>query len=245
MPETPRAVAQRPVQLDVEVECAACHRPVPVAAPILRSMCGACSAPVELPVTTWLRLFQEIDERDFMLPDGERGTFTAEQSTPSGKITARWSPSLPRCIQCKNEIALIEPGVDSPIECGACTAKMSCSPAPVWLRSELPTAMQLYGIARAGEDSSVHAARGFWLTFQGTPPALSQQHRQVIEAAIGPPPVSTPIVSTQPAAKRRWGWEWYAVAICAVLIVLAVRHCGARLGTTDRPADGAEVEPSL
>jgi len=247
MPETPRAALQRPVHLDAAIECAACHRLVPLAAPILRSTCGGCGAALELPSVAWLQLIQEIDEKDFSLPEGDRGTYNAERPTPKGRLATRWSPTLPRCTQCENEMALIEPGFDAPIECGACGTKIACAPAPAWLRSELPTAMQMYGIPRGGEDSAVHTAKGFWLTFQGTPPALGQQHQRAIEAAIGPPPVSSPVIPASGPAKpkRRWGWEWYAIAICAVLIVVAVHQCGARLGTTAKPAEGTEVEPSL
>ena len=244
MPATPRAVLERPVHLDIEIECAACRRLVPLAAPILRSSCGGCGAAIELPTAAWLQLLQQVDEKDFALSEDASGTFSVERATPGGRLTVRWTPSLPQCPQCKNEIQLIEPGVDSPIECGACSAKIACLPAPVWMRTELPTAMQLYGIPRAAEDSAVHAARGFWLTFKGTPPALSQQHRQAIEAAIGPPPVSAPVVST-PQPKRRWGWEWYAIAVCVGLVLFAVQQCGSRLGTTERPDEGTEVEPSL
>lgn len=244
MPDTPRAALQRPVHFDVEVECAQCHRLVPLAAPILRSSCGGCGTALELGSPAWLRLFQEADQSDFSMPEGDTTTHSAEQPTQNGRLVARWMRSLPRCTQCQNEMMLIEPGIDSPIECGACGTKNACAPAPAWLRSELPTAMQLYCIPRGSEDSAVHASRGFWLTFQGTPPALSQQHRQAIEAAIGPPPVSGPVVPTA-APRRRWGWEWYAIAACGVLIVVAVHQCGSRLGRTEKPAEGTEVEPSL
>ncbi len=239
-----KAIQQRAVRLDVELSCRGCARAVPIHGLYLRSSCGGCGTAVELSAPGWLALLKEVDERSFSREDPSSSSERAEQSIPSGRLIASWSPVGVKCAGCQRELALVEPGTTDTIECAACGAKLETFPAPPWLRTELPTAMQLYGIPRASDDSAVHAARGFWLTFKGTPPAFIEQHRQVIEAAIGPGPVSSSVVS-KPVPKRRLGWEWYAIGICTALIVFAVHQCGSRLGKTTKPDEGTEVEPSL
>lgn len=241
MSNAPRAAIQRPVRLEIEATCAACQRPVGLGAPLLRVACSACGEAVELGSTTWAHLFAEIDEKSFDLPEGDTDTRVSEQSTADGKLVARYTAGAPRCTQCKAEVMLVEPGTDDTLECAACATKMTTFQVPGWLRTELPTAMQLYGASRDAEAR----AGSFWLTFQGTPPARREQHQNQIQAAIGPGPERPAVVVAplpKPAAKQRW--EWYAIVIIIAVIVVAVRQCGRRaVGTPESERDNA-VESS-
>jgi hypothetical protein len=244
MPDAPRAVQERPVQLEIEITCNACRRVVPFATPALRSTCPGCREPIELSVLLWTLLFREIDEKSFMLPVGDTGRYSAEQPTPAGRLVARWRAQAPHCGKCQAELMLVEPGLDETFECGACTTRMPTFPAPAWLRTELPTAMQLYGAAREVDAAEARPGASFWLTFKGTPPHVSEQHRHAIEAAIGPQPDVPAVISTATPKVKRRSWEWYAIILCVVLIGAAVHRCGAKIGGETRPKDGSEVEPS-
>jgi len=241
MSNAPRAAVQRPVRLEIEATCAACRRPVGMGAPHLRVSCSACGEAVEIGSTTWSHLFAEIDERSFDLPDADPDTRVAEQATPDGRLTARYSIGAPTCAQCKSELMLVEPGTDDTLECTKCGTKTTTFQAPGWLRTELPTAMQLYAASREAEAR----ASSFWLTFQGTPPVRREQHQSVIQAAIGPAPERPAAVSTatpRPAARTRW--EWYAIIVITVVIVIAVRQCGRRAASTPESERDNAVESS-
>lgn len=244
MPDAPRAVQERPVQLELELTCSACKRVVPFATPALRSTCPGCREPIELSVLVWTLLFREIDEKSFKLPSGDAGRYSAEQPTPAGRLVAKWRGLGPRCTKCESELVLVEPGTDDTLECGACTTPLQTFPAPAWLRTELPTAMQLYGAAREVDTTEPRQGPRFWLTFKGTPPHVSEQRRHAIEAAIGPGPESSAVISTATPKRARRGWEWYAIIVCVVLIGVAVHRCGSKIGGEPRPKDGSEVEPS-
>jgi hypothetical protein len=241
MSSAPRAALQRPVRLEIEASCAACHRPVGFCAPLLRLACSACGESVELASTTWAQLFGEIDEKSFDLPDSDPDTRVAEQATAEGKLTARYALGAPRCDKCKCEIMLVEPGTDDSLECAQCSTKTTTFPAPGWLRTELPTAMQLYAASREAEAR----AGWFWITFQGTPPARREHHQVAIQAAIGGGPDRGAVpVSVRAPPQSRHRWEWYAVIAIVVLIVIAVRQCGRRAaGTPESDRDNA-VEPA-
>jgi hypothetical protein len=244
MPDPPRAVLERPVQLEIEVTCSACKRVVPFASPALRSTCPGCREPVEVSVLAWTLLFREIDERSFLLPARDDAQFSAEQPTPAGRLVARWRVQPPRCAKCAAELMLVEPGTEDPIECARCSTRMTSFPAPAWLRTELPTAMQLYGAARDSELLEAKPTSGFWLTFQGTPPNVSAKREHAIKAAIGPTPEVAAVASTSTPKAPRRQWEWYAILVFLVAMGVAVHRCGAKIGGESRPKDGTEVEPT-
>ncbi|MBK7584935.1 MAG: hypothetical protein IPI67_32695 [Myxococcales bacterium] len=237
MSNAPRAAIERPVRLEIEALCAACQRPVGLGAPVLRSACSACGEPVELTSASWAHLFAEIDEKSFDLPPTDHDTRVAEQATPEGKLVARYTMAAPSCAKCRAEIMLVEPGTDDVLECAACATKMTTFQVPGWLRTDLPTAMQLYGASRDSQAS----ATPFWLTFQGTPPVRGEQRRNVIQAAIGPGPELSGIPSrplVKPVERRRW--EWYVIIVIVGIIVAGVRECGRRAArSTDRDRDNA------
>ncbi len=241
MSTAPRAAVQRPVKLEIEASCAACQRPVGLGAPLLRLSCSACGEAVEIGSTTWAHLFAEIDEKSFDLPATDGDTRLAEQVTPDGRLVARYTLGAPTCAKCRAELMLVEPGTDDSLECAQCGTKTTTFQAPGWLRTDLPTAMQLYGASREAEAR----AGSFWLTFQGTPPERREKHLSVIQAAIGPGPERPAVISTpnpKPAARHRW--EWYAIVIIVAVIVVAVRQCGRRaVGTPESERDNA-VESS-
>jgi hypothetical protein len=237
MPNEPRAAVQRSVRLEVEATCAACRRPVGLGAPHLRLACSACGETVELGAAHWARLFAEIDEKSFDLAPADRDTRVAEESTPDGKLVARYTLGAPECSGCRAEIRLVDPGADDMLACSSCSTRTATFQVPGWLRTELPTAMQLYAASREVEPR----AGSFWLTFQGTPPARKERHDHQIQAAIGPvpeSPVSVPVPVKKSAQRTRW--EWVTIIGIVVVIVVAVRQCGRRAaGTSAGDRDNA------
>jgi hypothetical protein len=240
---TPRAVEQRPVFLRVDIGCRGCARSVQLSGPLLRTPCASCGLDAEIGAAVWLALFREIDERSFPSETPRDQTFESSQPTAAGTLGARWRAAALTCAKCQREMTPVEPGTNEAIECSACGTRRDTFPAPAWLRTELPTAMQLYGAARDGAERA-GTETGFWITFQGTPPSLSDQHRQAIQSAIGPAPISYAAPLSVPNAAPRRRWEWLAIALFAVLIGAAVYRCGGRMGTPSHPDDGSEVEPS-
>jgi hypothetical protein len=115
-------------------------------------------------------------------------------------------------------------------------------PAPLWLRAELTTAMQVYGGARDDERRSGRNVPHFWLSFQGTPPAVLDAHQQNIEKALqphasqGPPPPATVHVTVK---RRAWKWEYLGIFAALVMMGAAVHRCAGQLD--DPPTE--DVEP--
>lgn len=234
MPE-PRSAEQRVVRLEIETLCPSCGATTPVDGLLLRVVCP-CGAPIELTRPTWKELLTGIDRSSFdqIATDGQPQI--AEASSPVKKLFARWRASLPTCDGCGTARDLVEPGMEGKLTCARCAKTVESFPAPLWLRSELLTAMQLYGAARDDEHASGRLEHHFWLSFQGTPPALLDQHQQAIHSAIGPPPPSGTV--TVISRKRRWRWEYLGILVGMLLMGAAVHRCGQSLD--DAPVEDVE-----
>ncbi len=154
-------------------------------------------------------------------------------------MTARWQASIPKCDGCSAPLQLVEPGSEGRAICAACGSWLETFPAPLWVRTELPTAMQIYGAARDHEHGSGRSVNQFWLCFQGTPPALVQQREQAIESAIAPPPPPSSTVTVISSKKRR-RWEYIGIFVGLLLMGAAVHRCGSRISE----APDEDVEPS-
>lgn len=244
MADVPRAAQQRSVRLELEVACRACRQPVQLDGPRLRANCLECGGEVELASPLWVELLGEIDERSFV-PDQGGAAQSCERPTGWGKLVARWRVEPPSCPTCRTPLSLVDPGTEQRLTCSRCSEKTRTSPAPAWLRQALPTAMQVYAAALDGESSIRQATAAWWLCFQGTPPALGEQRRQAIEAAIGGPLSVGPESQGVPKpSKRRRNIEWAAIMLSAILIAVGVHQCGARWWGGSEPEEGTEVEPS-
>jgi hypothetical protein len=231
----PRAAEQRAVRLEIETRCTQCGATPPVDGLLLRVMCR-CGAPIELARPNWKELLTEIDRMSFDQKVSEGQPQVAEVANSTGRLFARWRPSLPSCDGCGTPRELVEPGSTGSLTCARCTKAVESFAAPLWIRSELLTAMQLYGAARDDEHGSGRLEHHFWLTFQGTPPELLDQHKQAIDSAIGPPPPSGTV--TVISRKSGWRWEYLVILLALGSIGAAVHRCGRLLD--DAPVEDVE-----
>jgi hypothetical protein len=228
-----RAAKQRPVRVEPEASCGTCRQSVILHGALLRVRCDECGEPVELSSLIWTQLFRDIDEQNWNSPESSAER-QSEQTLGQSKLRARWKPGLPTCAKCSAQLLLVDPGTDDKLECMACRGRLETFPAPAWLRTELPTAMQLYGAAREHGDKT--ARREFWITFQGTPPALNDQRQSVIQAAIGTGPLSQRAAQN----KKKYRWELFVVLGCVLLIGVALNRCSRKLTKPDQLDDRVE-----
>jgi len=232
-----RAAKQRPVRLEPEASCGTCRQAVPLDGAFLRVRCDECGEPVELSSLLWTQLFRTIDEDNWDKPDAKNERKT-EQTLGTSRLKATWQPCPPACPKCSAEILLVDPGTDDQLECLACGGRLDTFPAPAWLRSELRTAMQIYGAAR--EANSVHRSRhAFWITFQGTPPAVIDHKFSAIEAAISTGPMSGRPAAAAPS-KKKTRWELVVVLACVLLIAVAINRCNRKIAKPDDIEDRVE-----
>ncbi|MFO0567616.1 MAG: hypothetical protein U0263_18300 [Polyangiaceae bacterium] len=239
MLEAPRAAVERSVRLEIETTCGACGGPVGVAGVHLHSNCASCGEPLELTVQTWTLLCKELDEKSFEASLSDATERQAEQATEEGKLVARYRLGAPACGSCGTDLPHVEPGSDQSVVCTQCATETATFPAPGWLRTELPTAMQLYAASRDAQPS----ARAFWLTFQGTPPALNERREHVLKNALGSGPDRPAVTAPAIDAPKRRRWEWYVIIAMIVVIVAGVRECGRRAARSSDAERENAVEP--
>jgi hypothetical protein len=238
MPE-PRSAEQRFVLLEVEAPCARCGARAKVHGLVLRTICN-CTGAVELASPVWQELLTRIDRRSFERAPDDLAPELCEVNNPAGKLSARWRASSPSCDECGTDVPRVEPGTETSVTCTGCGRSVSTFPAPLWLRAELTTAMQIYGGARDDEHDSGRAVHHFWLSFQGTPPAVLEAQKQNLDRALNPHSV-TPSTNVRVIVKRRgWRWEYLGIVLGLVFMGAAIHRCAAQLD--DVPSE--DVEPS-
>ena len=238
MPE-PRSAEQRFVLLEIEAPCSRCGARARVNGLLLRTICN-CTIAVELARPAWQELLTKVDRRSFERAPNNVAPELTEISGATGKLSARWRPSSPSCDECGTDLPRVEPGMEASVTCTSCGKSVSTFPAPLWLRAELTTAMQVYGGARDSEQETGRKVPHFWLSFQGTPPALLEAQQQSIENALNPHGTRAP-ASVRVIVKRRgWRWEYWGILLGLVLMGAAVHRCAGQLD--DEPTE--DVEPS-
>lgn len=239
MPE-PRSAEQRFVLLEIEAPCARCGARAKVHGLVLRTICN-CTGAVELARPAWHELLAGIDRRSFERAADDLASELAEVGNAAGKLSARWRPSKPSCDECGTELPPVEPGTEASVPCTNCARSANTFPAPLWLRAELTTAMQVYGGARDDEHDSGRRMHHFWLSFQGTPPAVLEAHQQNIEKALNPHAAVTAPASVRVIVKRRpWRWEYVGILLGLLFMGAAIHRCAAQVD--DVPVE--DVEPS-
>jgi hypothetical protein len=237
MPE-PRSAEQRFVLLEIEAPCTRCGARARVDGLLLRTICN-CTVAVELARPAWQELLTRIDRRSFERMPSDVASELTEVSGATGKLSARWRPSSPSCDECGTDLPRVEPGTEGAVSCTSCGRSVNTFPAPLWLRAELTTAMQVYAGARDAEQHSGRNVHHFWLSFQGTPPQLLEAQKQSIESALNPH-ISSPPASVRVIVKRRgWRWEYWGILIGLALMGAAVHRCAGQLD--DEPIE--DVEP--
>lgn len=237
MPE-PRSAEQRFVLLEIEAPCSRCGARARVNGLVLRTLCN-CTVAVELARPAWHELLTVVDRRSFEREPANVESEVTEISGATGKLGARWRPSSPSCDECGTDLPRVEPGTEGSVTCASCGRSVNTFPAPLWVRADLTTAMQIYGAARDDEHESGRSVHHFWLSFQGTPPALLEAQKQTIEKALNPH-IAPPPASVRVTVKRRgWRWEYWGIIVGVILMGAAVHRCAGQLD--DAPTE--DVEP--
>ena len=139
----------------VLMPCPECGASVPFEGPHLGVTCGACTSRLELQPENWKGAFEfRRYEAEFSLTEGK----TRGSSLTNGelRLLVRWGPGRPVCAVCAAPLPVdaVPPGGDGQLSC-ACGQSMPTFPVPDWLRSVVPTAVQLFGAAREGAPAGV------------------------------------------------------------------------------------------
>ncbi len=236
---TPRAVELRSVALQVSVNCSGCSRLVPVAGAVRALICAACAHRVLVPARVWLQLLQATDEHSFTAAP-EAPPHSLQVQTEIGRVTVSCTAVAPCCDACALPLPPVAIGVDAELTCSGCGAALSSRSAPLWVRQELSTAMQICGClweSDAGAPSAKVAR--FWVIFQGTPPRLASERSERLQseaqerAALAarmlsdkPEPIATssgPMfpLGSKPEVPPNRSW---VIALVLVLVLVAVAY---------------------
>lgn len=177
-----RAAELRPVALRLSVNCSGCGRTVALAGPLRAVRCPACDHQVVTPASVWLELLGLADRESFAAPPAA-GVQRHEVQTPAGRFKLELTFVAPCCDPCALPLGLLETGATGKASCARCAATLYSQPAPLWLRHELATAMQIYAPSIESADGATRAVDGrVWVIFQGTPPSLREKRNERLQA---------------------------------------------------------------
>ncbi len=193
------------------MRCRACSRHTELAGPVLEARCKHCSAEIAIPPKSWASALGAIDERSTSI-EGTRLESHHHQDELA-ELRFRWSTQALSCRECRVRLPLLEIGALEPLLCGGCGAKMATYPAPPWLRAELPTAQQLYGVEYVFEAAALDPeARKWWLCLLGTPKKQATERMVVTELAV-----QHALLQEKP--KKTPLWVYLLIALVAAVLV--------------------------
>ena len=132
----------------VRTSCLECGSAVVFDGPTLLTKCRECQSPVEVDAQKWkaiLALRANAAEIDGLTEGKTRNSTIIAGAT----FSIGWGPQRPIC-SCGAllDLSKAAPGVDTDIQC-ACGASTPTFPPPAWLLAVEPSALQLFGAARA------------------------------------------------------------------------------------------------
>jgi hypothetical protein len=148
MPDRPEGVRCGGVSL--RTTCNRCGQPLPLNAPVLRATCAACSADVTLPERIWTCALDELEMSYESLAEDAPRTHTA--TIDGFPLTFEVRRAVPRCEKCGQAYPddRMADGSTRDLFCVGCGDPGSTYPAPDWLRSLVPTAVQIISTDRGG-----------------------------------------------------------------------------------------------
>jgi hypothetical protein len=171
--------------VDATLQCPRCRATLPLAGPVLHARCHRCSEQIAIPQALWLQTLGELDEQSYDAGTTRTSAGSCRRDQAGVVLALEWSRSDPRCRRCEATIPAVEAGASGETACPACQAPLSTFVAPPWLRTEIPTALQLYGVEYVFDAVALEGpARRFWISFQGTPPRKAAAHKLLIEQEI-------------------------------------------------------------
>lgn len=184
------------------VECASCDGEAPMPGLALRAVCPHCQKTLELAAHDWHPLAEAADESSFEPTEGG-GPLEHQQPTASGRLCASHHSAPVTCRACSTALPLVEAGTEGHVTCEKCGLETPTFPVPAWLRTDLPTAMQVYGAVRDAEAKPEKDPHPFWIVFQGTPARFAAESSPAtllaaLDAASKPPSVPPSARSSAP-----------------------------------------------
>lgn len=175
----------RCIGVDALVQCPRCQGSIPLAGPVLHARCHRCGAEVAVAQQLWMQTLGEVDERSFDAGTTRTSAGACRREQDGVHLSLEWARQEPACRRCGASVPQVEPGSGGETVCAACQAGMPTFPAPPWLRSELPTALQVYGVEYVLDAAALDTdARRWWVAFLGTPPRKAAAQQMFIEQEI-------------------------------------------------------------
>lgn len=128
----------------VQTACSHCGNPLVINGPARSPVCSACQNTVRVGPGLWQSIMEDIEKNPSSLKKGEGYSSTLMSGGFTFKID--YSRSTPICADCKTEWDLdsVADGTDGFFTCTKCGHKSVTYPAPDWLKSVIPTAMQVF-----------------------------------------------------------------------------------------------------
>ncbi len=158
MPDGPEGV--RSGGFSLRTTCNRCGQPLPLNAPVRRTTCAACSADVTLPDRIWTCALEELEKSYEALAEDAPRTHTA--TIDGFPLTFELRRGAPRCEKCGQGYPddRMADGSTRDLFCVGCGDPGSTYPAPDWLRSLVPTAVQIVSTDRGGAAEAGLVAAG-------------------------------------------------------------------------------------
>jgi hypothetical protein len=185
----------RSIGLRAALYCPRCNTSIPLGGPVLRAHCHQCQHEIVLSQALWQLALGEVDERSFEAGTTRTAAGSCRREHQGVHLFVEWSRSEVACLGCGHALPLVEPGSSGETSCSGCQMPMPALPAPPWLRTAVPGALEVYGVEYIFDAAALdEAARLWWVVFQGTPARIAAGQRawveqEVILAARAAPPV--------------------------------------------------------
>jgi hypothetical protein len=175
----------RLIAIEAAAHCPHCRATIPLAGPVLHARCHQCGQELAISQLLWLQTLAEVDERSFDAGTLNTSAGACRREHANVHLSLEWARTDPACRRCGAPVPQVEAGVAAEVACPSCSAPLPTFPAPPWLRSEVPTALQVYGVEYVFDALALEAsARRWWLAFQGTPPRKVQAKQVLLETEI-------------------------------------------------------------
>jgi hypothetical protein len=218
----------RSIAIEAAAECPRCRATIPLAGPVLHARCHQCAHELAISQLLWLQTLAEVDERSFDAGTLRTSAGACQREQANVRLALEWSRAELSCRRCGAAVPQVEAGDAGEVACPVCAAPLPTFPAPPWLRSEIPTALQVYGVEYVFDAMALDAsARRWWLTFQGTPPRKARVQRVWIEQEVVALSQRTPQAKESMTYALPLLLACVVIALAAYYVVSALQRSGA------------------